>query len=68
MANKYTTKTCEECTAEFDISILNEDELNRSDIRFCPCCGKKMELSIAEDDEEFDGGFSEWDDQDNNSF
>lgn len=65
--NKYITKTCEDCTAEFDISVLNEDELNRSDIRFCPCCGRKIETSMVED-EDYDGGFSEWDDQDNNSF
>lgn len=63
---KYETITCEECTAEFDVKVLNEDELNSAEIKFCPCCGKRREKSIVEDDEF--GGFSEWDDQDNNSF
>lgn len=65
---KYETVTCEECTAEFDIKVLNEDELNNSEIKFCPCCGKRREKSIVEDDDEFEGGFSEWDDQDHNNF
>lgn len=64
---KYETLTCEECTAEFDIKVLNEDELNNSEIKFCPCCGKRREKSIVEDDE-FESGFSEWDDQDHNNF
>lgn len=64
---KYETITCEECTAEFDIKVLNEDELNSSDIKYCPCCGRKMETSIAETDE-FEAQYGEWDDQDNSAF
>jgi NAD-dependent SIR2 family protein deacetylase len=65
MANKYETIQCEECTAEFDIKVLNEDELNNPDIRFCPCCGRKMVPTIEEED---DGWSVDWDDQDHNSF
>lgn len=64
---KYETITCEECTAEFDIKVLNEDELNNSEIKFCPCCGKRREKTIVEDDDEFQQ-FSEWDDQDREHF
>lgn len=66
---KYEIITCEECTAEFDIKVINEDELNNSEIRFCPCCGKKMSSSIAEDDsDEFDAQYGEWDDQGHDNF
>ncbi len=64
---KYETITCEECTAEFDIKVLNEDELNNSEVKFCPCCGKRREKSIVEDDD-FEQQFGEWDDQDHNNF
>lgn len=65
---KSETITCEECTAEFTIKVLNEDELNNSEIRFCPCCGSKMYTVMEEDEEPFDTGYSEWDDQDNSTF
>lgn len=65
---KYETITCEECTAEFDIKVLNEDELNNSEVRYCPCCGKKMISSIVEDDDEFETQYGEWDDQDRETF
>lgn len=65
---KNDITTCEDCTAELSIKVLNEDELNNAEIRFCPCCGTKMVTEIAEEDDDDYGGYSEWDDQDNSTF
>lgn len=65
---KYEVITCEDCTAEIDIKVLNEDELNSAEIKFCPCCGTKMVNTIEEDEDDYDTQYGEWDDQDNNAF
>ena len=65
---KNDITTSEDCTAELNIKVLNEDELNSAEIRFCPCCGHKFVVEIAEDETDDYGGYTEWDDQDNSTF
>lgn len=68
MATIKNTLTCQECTAELEIKVFNDEDLNSSDIKFCPCCGRKTEISIVDDDDDIEVNFDDWDDQDHNNF
>ena len=59
-----TTKnsiTCQECTAELEIKVLNDEDLNSSELKYCPCCGRKTELAV-DGEEPFDAEMYDWDD------